>query len=74
MAINALGFCAIKVEQCHIEGFEFPVQFSDGAQGMISDCVVWNPTVLALLEAVTELRGDPELNATNEGVTILWLK
>ncbi len=33
-----------------------------------------NPTVLALLEAVPELRGDPKLNATNEGVTILWLK
>jgi hypothetical protein len=29
---------------------------------------------LALLEAVPELRGDPALNATNEGVTILWLK
>ena len=23
---------------------------------------------------VPELRGDPDLNATNEGVTILWLK
>jgi len=29
---------------------------------------------LALLEAVLELRGDSELNATKEGVTILWLK
>jgi len=27
---------------------------------------------LALLEAV--LRGDPDLGATNEGVTVLWLK
>jgi hypothetical protein len=43
VAINALGFCDIKVEQCHLEGFEFPVQFSDGAQGMISDCVIWRP-------------------------------
>jgi len=30
--------------------------------------------VLALLEAVPELRADLELNATNEGVTILWPK
>jgi len=26
------------------------------------------------LEAVPELRGDPDLGATNEGVTVLWLK
>ena len=43
VAINALGFCAVKAERCHIEGFEFPVQFSDGAQGAISDCVIWKP-------------------------------
>jgi hypothetical protein len=30
--------------------------------------------VLALLEAVPELRGDPDLGTINEGVTILWLK
>jgi len=30
--------------------------------------------VLTLLEAVPELRGDTDLNATNEGITILWLK
>jgi hypothetical protein len=35
---------------------------------------IFNPTVLAMLEAVPELRGDPDLSATNEGVTILWLK
>ena len=38
------------------------------------DFSIFNPTVLALLEAVPELRGDPDLNVTNEGVTILWLK
>ena len=49
-------------------------------EGVIKDFFVgenfsiFNPTVLALLEAVPELRGDPDLNATNEGVTILWLK
>src|ERR1017187_9437750 len=35
---------------------------------------IFNDTVLALLEAVPELCGDPGLGATNEGVTILWLK
>jgi hypothetical protein len=35
---------------------------------------IFNPTVLVLLEAVPELRGDPDLSAKNEGVTILWLK
>jgi hypothetical protein len=35
---------------------------------------IFSQTVLALLEAVPELRGDPDLNATNEGVTILWLR
>lgn len=38
------------------------------------DFSIFKDNVLALLEAVPELRGDPDLNATNEGVTILWLK
>jgi hypothetical protein len=38
------------------------------------DFSIFNDTVLALLEAVPELRGDPDLGATNEGVTIIWLK
>jgi len=49
-------------------------------EGVIKDFIagenftIFNPTVLALLEAVPELRGDPDLGATNEGVTVLWLK
>jgi hypothetical protein len=35
---------------------------------------IFNNTVLLLLDAVPELRGDPDLDATNEGVTVLWLK
>lgn len=35
---------------------------------------IFNPTALALLEAVPELRGDPDLDAINEGITVLWLK
>ena len=38
------------------------------------DFSIINDTVLDLLETVLELRGDPDLGATNEGVTILWLK
>jgi len=49
-------------------------------EGVIRDFVagedfsIFNATVLAMLEAVPGLRGDPDLNATNEGITILWLK
>lgn len=35
---------------------------------------IFNNTVLLLLDEVPELRGDPDLSATNEGVTVLWLK
>lgn len=49
-------------------------------EGAIKDFItgeefsIFNRSVLALLEAVPALRGDPDLNATNEGVTVLWLK
>jgi len=38
------------------------------------DFSIFNRTTLDLLEAVPELRGDPDLDAINEGVTCLWLK
>jgi hypothetical protein len=49
-------------------------------EGVIKDFVpgedfsIFNPAVLAMLDAVPGLRGDPDLNLTNEGVTLLWLK
>jgi hypothetical protein len=49
-------------------------------EGVIRDFVpgedfsIFNKTVLAMLDAVPALRGDPDLNLTNEGVTVLWLK
>jgi hypothetical protein len=49
-------------------------------EGVIKDFIagedfsIFNGTTLALLEMVPELRGDPELDAINEGVTIVWLK
>ena len=38
------------------------------------DFSIFNTTTLSMLEAAPELRGDSDLNATNEGVTLLWLK
>ena len=35
---------------------------------------IFNATVLALLEAVPALRGDPDLGQANLGITIVWLK
>jgi len=49
-------------------------------EGVIKDIVageassIFNPTVLAPRKAGTGLRGDLVPSATNEGVTILWLK
>ena len=49
-------------------------------EGVIKDFIagedfsIFNDVVLNLLEAVPHLRSDPDLGATNEGVTILWLK
>ena len=48
-------------------------------EGIIRDFIagedfsIFEPQTLALLDAVPELRGDPDLNATNEGVTVIWL-
>jgi hypothetical protein len=49
-------------------------------EGVIRDFIpgedfsIFNGATLSLLEAVPELRGDPDLDATNEGVTVVWLK
>ena len=48
-------------------------------EGVIRDTIagedfsIFNDVVLALLEAVPDLRGDSDLGAINEGVTIVWL-
>lgn len=38
------------------------------------DFSIFQPKTLSLLDAVPEVRGDPDLNATNEGITLLWLR
>jgi hypothetical protein len=49
-------------------------------EGVIRDFIVgedfsiFDEKTRCLLEAVPKLRGDPDLNAINEGVTFLWLK
>jgi hypothetical protein len=49
-------------------------------EGVIKDFIpgeafsIFREPTQALLEAVPALRGDPDLDAINEGVTILWLK
>jgi hypothetical protein len=49
-------------------------------EGVIKDFVpgdnfsIFNPVALALMDAVPELRQDPDLEQTNLGVTLLWLK
>ena len=37
------------------------------------DFSIFNETTLDLLEAVPELRGEPDLGAANEGITMVWL-
>jgi hypothetical protein len=49
-------------------------------EGVIKDFItgedfsIFNAVTLTLLEAVPELRHDPDLNGTNEGMTLLWLR
>ena len=49
-------------------------------EGVIKDFIrgeefsIFQDATLRLLEAVPELRGDPDLGSTNEGVTVLWLR
>jgi hypothetical protein len=38
------------------------------------DFSIFNEATLTLLETVPELRDDPDLDAINEGVTIVWFK
>jgi hypothetical protein len=48
-------------------------------EGVIKDFIagedfsIFNQATLDLLEAVPELRADPDLGATNEGITVVWL-
>jgi len=49
-------------------------------EGVIVDYVpgedfsIFQAKTMALLEAVPELKGDPDLNQANEGISVLWLR
>lgn len=42
-AFTAVGFGETTIEGCEFDGYEFTIQFADGAKGTIKDCVVTNP-------------------------------
>jgi parallel beta-helix repeat protein len=37
------GFSDVTLQDCRLTGFEFTVQYWDGAEGTVADCVVVNP-------------------------------
>jgi len=51
-----------------LDGFTVRASFAG------EDFSIFNETTLAVLEMAPELRGDPDLDAINEGITIVWLK
>lgn len=42
-AVAAQGFSDLKVERCQFDGYEYTLQFSEGAKGRVSDTVVARP-------------------------------
>ena len=42
-AVQCTGFSKVTIENCHFEGFDFTVNYSGGAEGQVSDCVILNP-------------------------------
>jgi nitrous oxidase accessory protein NosD len=42
-ALSIAGFSKVSVENCRLEGFEFTINYGDGAEGTIVDSVVVNP-------------------------------
>ncbi len=42
-AISARGKSEVEIEECRFNGFEYTIQFWDGAEGEIVDCLVMNP-------------------------------
>ena len=42
-AFYAYGFCDASIRNCRFDGFEFTIQYADGAKGSVTDCAVLNP-------------------------------
>jgi hypothetical protein len=75
--IHGWGSSGTGGKLCHALRKSFALRKKEGVvRDFIpgEDFSIFNKTVLALLEAVPEVRGDPDLNQTNEGMTVVWLK
>jgi hypothetical protein len=42
-AVLSAGFAKVRLEGCLFEGYEFTIQYADGAQGSVKNCIVRNP-------------------------------
>lgn len=42
-AVLPIGFSTVRLEGCRFEGYEYPIQYADGAQGTVKNCVIRNP-------------------------------
>ncbi len=75
--IHGYGSSGKGGKLCHGLHKSFALRKKEGAiKDFIrgEDFSIFNETVLGILPLVPELRGDPDLDALNEGVTVLWLK
>jgi hypothetical protein len=75
--IHGYGSSGTGGKLCHGLRKSFRLRKKEGAiKDFIpgEDFSIFSEKVLALLEAVPELRSDPDLDATNEGITIVWLR
>jgi hypothetical protein len=75
--IHGYGSTGVGGKLCHGLRKSFGLRKKEGViKDFITgeDFSIFNDKVLNLLETVPELRGDPDLDATNEGITVLRLK
>ncbi|MHC4671731.1 MAG: right-handed parallel beta-helix repeat-containing protein [Planctomycetota bacterium] len=40
VALRTKGFSSVSIQSCRFEGYEYTVQFREGSQGLIEDCLV----------------------------------
>jgi hypothetical protein len=75
--IHGYGSTGVGGKLCHGLRKSFGLRKQEGViKDFITgeDFSIFNERVLALLATVPGLRGDPDLDAINEGITILCLK
>jgi hypothetical protein len=42
-AVQCLGISKLKLDKCRFEGFDFCINYTGGAEGSITDCLILNP-------------------------------